>query len=485
MSEDEVYDLMEEIEKGFSRYKLKISIDRWKIQADRAIFPIKLKGSTRESQVYARASDVQLRLKLPLFQLFKQNLTIYLAVSEREIVYDHLPQILINKGFIEQRKKMALPYILGFDSKGDLVVSDLARFPHLLIGGSTNSGKTVSTKALVASLISCKSPNKVNFVVIDVGATDLTPFNDVPHLSCPVIRDGETALKALLALKAEMERRIELEISDPEAYRQLSRIVIIIDEAPALLSGVHGKEIQKLLIEAISSILQRGRHAKLHVVISAQNPTIQNMKIDLGNVTSRVAFKCAKRNFSETILGEGGAEHLVGKGDLLLKSPQHNDLHRIQGVYITNAELGVVIEKVKFQRLGTNYPFKFTINDTDLCEELYSFNGTRNRPITAKSDADDRLLVEIITWALERDSISCNNLCDTFKIGWRRANVFIDKLNTLGIVGEMFAKLPRPVLPHDIDDIDINLINFLAEHGVSEDQITTIINARFSKEVRL
>lgn len=142
-----------------------------------------------------------------------------------------------------------------------------------------------------------------------------------------------TATFTLAALNDELERRIELEYADKTSFEQLPRLVLVIDEFPALFVGLE-KAVSKTLTNVISSFLQRGGHAKIHVVLAAQNPTFQNMKVDLGNITARIAFKCAKKNFSEIILGEGGAENLLGRGDLLLRSPRFDGPQRIQGIYI-------------------------------------------------------------------------------------------------------------------------------------------------------
>ena len=201
--------------------------------------------------------------------------------------------------------KMQLPYIVGHNITGQLVITDLSQNKHILLGGATNSGKTVGLHALITSIIVCKPSSFVNLILIDVGAADLVVFNGIPHLSCPVIREKNIAHHAILSLKDEMERRIEMQIMDMDNFKRLPQLLLVIDEFPALFSGID-KNVAKSLTDALSDLLQRGRHAKVHVVLAAQNPTIQNMHIELGNITTRIAFRCAKKifrkQFSENVV---------------------------------------------------------------------------------------------------------------------------------------------------------------------------------------
>lgn len=142
------------------------------------------------------------------------------------------------------------------------------------------------------------SPEAVNFVLVDLGANDLMPFEDLPHLACPVVRSQDVALQVLNALVVEMERRKDLELTNKQEFDALPRLVLVVDEFPALFNCAEDKRTSNALRDMVSSLLRRGRHGKIHVVLAAQNPTYQNMKVDLGNITARIAFQCAKKNFS-------------------------------------------------------------------------------------------------------------------------------------------------------------------------------------------
>lgn len=461
-------DLEESIIKQFGKYGVSIGISKRVIAEDRVVFLIKLKGNTREAHIRAHAPDVQLRLKIPLFYVDKYKFNLCLIASQKELTYDHLMAILNTPGYRKARRRMQLPYVVGHDVLGRVVMNDLAQFPHLLLGGSTNSGKSVGLQALITSIAYSKPPDRVNFVLIDVGATSLMPFEGLPHLSCPIVRDRTTAMYTLATLITEMERRVALEYADPASFKQLPRLVVVIDEFPALFMGA-GKSMAKELTNNVSNLLQRGRHAKMHMVLAAQNPTSQNMKIDLGNITARIAFKCAKRNFSETILGEGGAENLMGQGDLLLRSPQFDVPHRVQGVYIAPKELQQTVQYIKEQHCGAaSSKFNLTLPSNDLTGSSDALGDNLTCSVVKKWPSDaDQLLASAIYWALEQDYISINALATDYHLGWNKASTLIKRLEDLGIVDRPEGKLPRKVIPTSPEDIPEELIRFLQDSGYS------------------
>lgn len=461
-------DLEKSIIKQFQKYGVNLGFTSRVIFRDRFAFLVKLKSNTREAHVRAHAPDVQLRLKLPLFYVDKYKFNLCLIASQKELRYDHLTAILKAPGRRKARRRMQLPYIVGHDVLGGLVVNDLAQFPHLLLGGSTNSGKSVGLQALITSIAYSKSPAQANFILIDAGATSLMPFEGLPHLSCPIVRDRTTAMYTLAALTVEIERRIDLEYADPISFKHLPRLVVVIDEFPALFMGVD-KSMVKELTNNVSNLLQRGRHAKMHMVLAAQNPTFQNMKIDLGNITARIAFKCARKNFSETILGEGGAENLMGQGDLLLRSPQFDAPHRVQGIYITPKELQQTVQFIKEQHCGAaSSKFSLTLPSNDLTDSSDALGDNLTCSVVKKWPSDaDQLLASVIYWALEQDYISINALATDYHLGWNKASAFVKRLEDLGIVDRPEGKLPRKVIPTSPEDIPEELIRFLQDSGYS------------------
>lgn len=475
----EDYELAEKVKKAYQKYGVNINIINWKCFPNYILYKVKLKGNTREIQLHNYAKDVQIRLKVSSFKVIKDELNIFIIISDEKMEYPHLPRIVLSKKYIEIVKSRKLPYIVGYDAAGNLIVEDLSEFPHLLVAGASNSGKTVGLQSLLISLSCYKSPSEINLILIDVGAMDLIQFNGIPHLSCPVIRDRKKAYRALTALMNEMERRIEIQMENMDQFNTLPWIVLVIDEFQAFFVGMEDKQVIRMAVNVISGLLQRGRHAKIHVVLAAQNPTVQNMKVDLGNITARVAFKCAKRNYSETILGESGAENLSGQGDMLFKSPKYAEPKRIQGIYISKQELQKMLFfiNMRWKKYSLGNKFIFVIQEDELQKrELVSGDRLTAKAIVEKGhiNMEDKLFAEIMLWTLKQDAISCNMLMGKFNLGWNRAKRFIERLYDLNIVGGLDAKLPRTVLPQSAEDLSPETVCLLEQNGFDIDQIKRV-----------
>jgi len=267
-------------------------------------------------------------------------------------------------------------------------------------------------------------------------------------------------------------------------------IVIVIEEFPALISTLQNtdKSALKRVVSTISTILQRGRHAKMHVVVAAQNPTQKGLQIDLGNITARIAFKCAKFNNSVTILGESGAENLLGKGDMLLMSPQHESLLRLQGVNIPKNELKQAISRIKSKARRMpggpeHQQYKFVIDESTrermVAEQTKSTlsiaDGSANESMTI---AKDKKIADIALWVLGCEKVSGNQISKRFKVSWRTADDILETLCIAGIVDSVDAKLPRNVIPVSIDDLSTKAIKFLEEHGYTQGAIKEAMDSK-------
>lgn len=368
---------------------------------------------------------------------------------------------------------MGIAHPVGFDATGRPVVKDLALYPHILVTGTTGSGKSISHKILLTSLLSTYPPDKVNLLICDK-AGDLLQFAGFPHLSHPIIQDFDSFLNSMLRLKEEMDRRIRF-----KGTKEFSKFPIIICSADEFTSFISGSDAKsKLVREVISEILRRGRHAKIHMILAAHNPTQQRLRLDISDIPTKMCFRVSRLSNSLTVLSEGGAEKLLGEGDMLFQSSQGDEIQRIKGAYITSNELKRVLSEIKSRlaRQSFDDTNKFTIDEVDLQQEasdaLTGFHAVKKR------DFDGSLFADIIIWALERETISCNMICDTFSIGWRRANDFLDKLRKLGIVGDMYAKQPRAVLPVEIYDLPLEILDILISHGYKEEKNKEILSTK-------
>lgn len=486
--EDQADELAAKIVKRYKSHGVSIDIkDKGiTILQDRFKFKIKLLPGTRVDQIDKYSKDVQVSLKLPLFQVMQENLSIFIIASKETLKDNNLLDIFKSSEYIAAKKIMQIAHPLGFDAMNKLIITDLALYPHLMLCGTTGSGKSTAIKSLLLSLLGGYSPNKVNLLICDK-AGDLLPFAELPHLLCPIIQDFEVFLNIMLLMRAEMERRISMK--HREEFSHLPVIVCVIDEFLAFISGADEKRSSKLVQDTLSDILRRGRHARIHMVLAAHNPTKQNVKIDISDIPTKMAFRVSKFTNSVTILGESGAEKLRGKGDMLFQSSQNDELQRIQGAYISQEDIEEALEQIRSyyssrlpkQKEGAHSPHNgLMLNETDLQKMRTKTGDDRiNNPMpNTKQNSDDTLLARIVLWTLEHDQISGNKIIETFSIGWTRAKRLLEKLHEFGIVGDVYEKLPRAVLPISFGDIHADVRAFLAANGVSVDDIATAIQKR-------
>lgn len=462
-----------------------------KILEDRFKFKIKLLPGTRVDHLDKYAKDIQVPLKLPLFQVMQEDLAIFIIASKEATTRNNLIDILATPEYQSAKKSMNIAHPIGLDATNRPVIADLSLYPHLMICGTTGSGKSVALKSLLLSLFGGYSPDKINLLICDKGG-DLWPFSDLPHLSYPIIQDIEDFLRAMTLLQAEMERRISIKHS--EDFSHLPAIVCVIDEFLAFISGVNDKKQSKIVRDTMSDILRRGRHARIHLVLGAHNPTKENMKIDMSDVPSKIALRVSKFSNSVTILGQSGAEKLLGKGDMLFQSSQNDDLQRLQGAFISPDDTEYYIDQIRshyerqspkpkehahflhikygFMLKKTDFP-KMEINVDD--KQMSSYMTLTNRA------TNDALLAQITIWALGHDLVSSNKIIETFKVGWRRANGFLKNLCEFGIVEDRYAKLSRKVRPGCLEDLSPEIIDFLKGHGYTLEHIEEAINSKGGK----
>lgn len=470
--EEECVELAQKIEKCYQRYGVHIKITQSRFKDERFVFKFKLLKTTTYNEVKKHRDTVRYKLALREFYIDENEENLNFVVSKtrkQNILY--LTKILNSHYYAESIKNLTIAHILGIDATGRIIVHDLTKYPHAVIAGTTGSGKSVAIKSLIFSLLHSYSPDKINLILGDM-AGDLSLFNGLPHLSCPVITNFDDFLEAMSQLKTELERRIQLKGTGE--YSKMPYILSIIDEFPAFVSGKEPE--QKAAREIITEILRRGRHAKIHFILAAHNPTKSNLKFDLADLPTRIAFRVARLSNSLAILDTGGAEKLSGKGEMVIKSSQDDENHRIQGVFISDETLRVELAALRFIYRLHNYEcqYKFTIDISKRdCEAL------PNIPIRSpKSENKNKQLAHIIAWSLGRSSVSANELMQKFHVGWNKANNIISQLETFGIVSPLESKLPRKTLPKSVEDLPNEIINLLNVNGYSADDVMKSISYR-------
>jgi S-DNA-T family DNA segregation ATPase FtsK/SpoIIIE len=333
------------------------------------------------------------------------------------------------------------------------------------------------------SIIFSRSANEVNLILFDVGGYKLSIFNEVPHLTYPVVNDVDTAVSVFTALVVEMERRLALQNNHLE-FNKLPYIVCVIDEGVSLILNADRKQ-SEILINAISNLLRRGRQAKIVVAIATQDPTLKNIKFDLKNITSRIVFRCAKYQDSLTMLGEVGAEKLMGNGQMLFKS-NNSALQWVQGAYITPEEITAILNSHKF---NCDCEQKFQITQSDLEQIQKDLKKSNNRPERVSwatpdryNDAFDELFAEFIMWTLSNDMISTLAAKDKFNLGHPKARSLVAEVDKLNLVKPAQGNTARKVLPMSIEDCRdmTEVMEILERNGYSEDDIIEAISQRQS-----
>ena len=458
--------MIQKIEKHFARHGASIKLKLHKVVGDyeRYIFSVKLNPGTRENLFFERAPDIRTALQLPLFQPFEDGLALYLAVSEKPVTGNRLLEMLNSQVFHQSR--MWLPIALGYDLRNEMFFIDLGKLPHALYAGSTNSGKSVGLICLILSLV-CKQPvNRANLILVGVGANSFDTLSGLPHLSHPIVKDTETGIYVIQSLAEEMERRIKLD--GGELYK-LPAIICVIDEYVSFAGNIRDKKLSSALASDILNLLSRGRHAKIHMVLATQDPTKNTMKNNIGNITARMAFACAKHQDSATILGKGGAEKLPGKGAMLFKSGDYPESMYVQGAYITPDETELLAANIASKPHDMSNKFVIPEIDISQSEILTVMDAcTENR---------ERELTEIILWALGRESISKLQIMQQFHMS-NRVDAIMDTLFEMRLVAEKNANLPRAVIPESIEDIPADVTAFLTENGVTGADIETAFMGR-------
>ena len=459
--------LVHKIEKHYAYHGAHIKLQVLSVEnsGERFVFRVYFKPGTKASLIFERASDIQMALQMQLFQPFRDGLNLFLAVSKNNTMQNSLMKMLKSRMFYQSRDW--LPIAIGYNMRQEMIFADLAKMPHVMYAGSTNSGKSMGLICLISSLIIKQPVKNVNLIIFDVGANSLGVFSGIPHLSYPIVKDQQVGIYIMQRLVEEMEKRIRL--SDDE-LRMLPAIVCVIDEYVSFINNINDKKQVTDVAGNISNIIRRGRHAKIHLVISTQDPVLKNMKVDVGNITTRLAFKCAKYHNSIAILGEGGAEKLPGKGTLLFKSNNYPDPIYLQGAYISDDE---VIELVNYVRAKENdFSNKFVIPElnisevaTQICEDVEEV-----------CDKDEEL-AKIIIWVLGRDKVSASQIMSHFSMG-NRAYDIVDQLCEMGLVSEKFANQQRTVLPQLRESVPDKVMVFLQNCGYTENIVTETIRNR-------
>ena len=341
---------------------------------------------------------------------------------------------------------------LGKDIMGTPKVFDLTKMPHLLVAGSTGSGKSVCINGIIASILMRYKPNEVKLVLVDPKKVELTNYNGIPHLLCPVVSDPKKASLTLQRVVTEMDNRFQTfsdkEVKNITGYNEMIEkynkkhpespqskmpyIVVIIDELADLML-VASKEVE----DSITRITQLARAAGIHLIVATQRPSTDVITgLIKNNIPSRIAFAVASQIDSRTILDQRGAERLLGKGDMLYFPMGESAPTRIQGCFVNDEEIKRLIDYCKEQG-SANYDQAF---------ENVSQNTSSGSGNSAVSGDDDEAYNDVVEFAIQTGKISASLIQRRFRFGYNRAARMMDLLEARGIVGPQNGSKPREVL---------------------------------------
>lgn len=368
-------------------------------------------------------------------------------------------ELIENKAF--QDSKSRLTSCLGVDVAGNPIFCDIAKMPHLLIAGTTGSGKSVCINSFLVSILYKATPDEVKFILIDPKKIELGVYNGIPHLLVPVVSDPKKAAGALAWAVGEMERRFALieevgvrdiiaynEVAKVETEREaLPRIVIVIDELADLMMMARDN-----VESSICRIAQKARAAGMHLVIGTQRPSVDVITgLIKANVPSRIAFTVASQVDSKTILDVAGAEKLVGRGDMLYAPIGAMTPTRVQGSFVSDGEIEDIIEFLK-GNTTTVYSDEVIEGIEREAERCADKGRTKLGDDSEETDdgelslSSDPMLKPAIEIALDSGSISTSMLQRRLKLGYARAARLIDMMYEMGIVSEFAGSKPRTVL---------------------------------------
>ena len=399
------------------------------------------------SSIVRLADDIALNLEAKSIRMeapIPGKAAVGIEVENERVNLVSIRELIESKEFKSSKSKIS--FVVGKDIGGNAIVADLKSMPHLLIAGSTGSGKSVAINSILISMLYKARPDEVKFVLIDPKVVELGGYNGIPHLLIPVVTEPSKAAAALNWAVAEMTTRYkkfaEENVRDLESYNDLVRergdqelllpqIVIIIDELADLMMAAPSQ-----VEESICRLAQMARAAGMHLIVATQRPSVDIITgVIKANIPSRVAFAVSSQFDSRTILDMGGAEKLVGKGDMLFNPLGMAKPIRVQGTFVSDSEVQGVIQHLKNQGMEAEYS----------AEILTSLE--RNPAASGEDgDGDDDLLKEAIDMVLKAEQASVSMMQRRFRIGYNRAARMIDSMEARGIISPADGSRPRTVL---------------------------------------
>lgn len=420
------------------------AVTRYELQPEQGVKVSRITNLADDIKLNLAAADVRIEAPIP------GKAAVGIEVPNKENTAVMLRELIESKEF--QSHSSDIAFAVGKDISGQTVVTDIAKMPHLLIAGATGSGKSVCINTLIMSILYKSNPDDVKLIMVDPKVVELSVYNGIPHLLIPVVTDPKKASGALNWAVMEMTERYKkfadlgvrdlkgynekvatVAYANDEKYQKMPQIVIIVDELADLMMVAPG-EVE----DAICRLAQMARAAGLHLIIATQRPSVNVITgLIKANVPSRIAFSVSSAIDSRTIIDGSGAEKLLGKGDMLFFPSGYPKPVRIQGAFVSDKEVGAVVEFLTSQNSVPQY-------NEDITNHIVS-NQIEESTAEATSDRDE-YFIEAGKFIIEKDKASIGMLQRVYKIGFNRAARIMDQLCEAGVVGAEEGTKPRKVL---------------------------------------
>ncbi len=425
------------------------AVTRYELQPEIGVKVSKIVNLSDDIKLNLAATDIRIEAPIP------GKAAVGIEVPNKENSAVALRDLLEAAQFRDFKSKLA--FAVGKDISGSVVVADIAKMPHVLIAGSTGSGKSVCINTLIMSVLYKAKPDEVKMILVDPKVVELSVYNGIPHLMVPVVTDPKKAAAALNWGVAEMDNRYnkfaELGVRDLASYnkkvsemtsnggeelpQKLPQIVIVVDELADLMMVAPG-EVET----SICRLAQLARAAGIHLVIATQRPSVDVITgLIKANMPSRVAFAVSSGVDSRTILDMNGAEKLLGKGDMLFYPQGYPKPSRVQGAFVSDDEVAAVVDFIKEQCDGPD------TYSAEIAEKIANMESSAS--VTGGSgdgSSRDEYFADAGKFIIEKDKASIGMLQRMFKIGFNRAARIMDQLSDYGVVGEEEGTKPRKVL---------------------------------------
>ena len=400
------------------------------------------------AKITSLSEDIALNLAVPtvLVAAVPGKAAVGIEIPNNTIGTVSVRELIESASFKDAKSRLSVAF--GKDIGGNVVIGDIAKFPHVLIAGATGSGKSVCLNTIVASILYKARPDEVKMIMIDPKMVELGVYNGIPHLLIPVVTDAKKAAGSLNWAVGEMMRRYALfaetgtrnisgynEHIEKDGGEKMPQIVIIVDELADLMM-VAAKEVE----DYICRLAQLARAAGIHLIIATQRPSVDVITgLIKANIPSRIAFLVSSGTDSRTILDRNGAEKLLGKGDMLYHPTGMANPLRVQGAFVSDEEIENVVEFIKEHTEETNYA-------EDLAEHIERIASGENG-VTDEDDGEDadELLPQAIEIAAELGQISTAMIQRKMKVGYARAGRIIDQMETRGLISGPNGSKPRDV----------------------------------------